>query len=198
MLREVFFCEEIRGTYQAWNVIDGALQSKANRSILRRCKSPREAFDHLDIEKWYDPYSEIATQTLYDKFYDFTIPSTSDPIEALHALEDTNNQMAKKVKGFPDTFLHARFVRALPDEYGHAMATLQAMKNSDRAEIIRMVGTRYSTLPQKKGSKRSSRSSSKRSSRAKTAVGVVRDKVTAAVAGAPRDVVAAGAAARVR
>ena len=57
----------------------------------------------------------------------------------------------------PDTFLHARFDRALPDEYGHVKATLQAMKNRDRAEIIRMVGTRYSTLPQKKGSQRSSR-----------------------------------------
>ena len=57
----------------------------------------------------------------------------------------------------PDIFLHARFVRALPDEYRHVKATLQAMKNRDRAEIIRMVGTRYSTLPQKKGSQRSSR-----------------------------------------
>ena len=31
------------------------------------------------------------------------------------------------------------------------------IKNRDRAEIIRMVGTRYSTLPQKKGSQQSSR-----------------------------------------
>ena len=57
----------------------------------------------------------------------------------------------------PDTFLHARFVRALPDEYGHVKATLQVMKNHDQAEIIRMVGTRYSALPQKKESQRSSR-----------------------------------------
>ena len=59
--------------------------------------------------------------------------------------------------GTPDTFLHARFNRALPDEYGHITATLQAMKNRDRAEIIRMVGIRHSTLPQKKGLQRSSR-----------------------------------------
>ena len=59
--------------------------------------------------------------------------------------------------GIPDISLHARFVRALPYKYGHVKATLQAMKNRDWAEIIRMVGTRYSTLPQKKGSQRSSR-----------------------------------------
>ena len=50
----------------------------------------------------------------------------------------------------PDTFLHARFVRALPDEYDHVKATLQAMRNHDRANIISMVGTRYSTMPQKR------------------------------------------------
>ena len=58
----------------------------------------------------------------------------------------------------PDNVLHARFVHALPDEYDHVKATPHAIKNRDRAEIIRMVGTRYSTLPQKKGSQRSSRS----------------------------------------
>ena len=59
--------------------------------------------------------------------------------------------------GVFDIFLHASFVHALPDEYGHAKVTLQAMKNHDRVEIICMVGTRYSTLPHKKGLQRSSR-----------------------------------------
>ena len=59
--------------------------------------------------------------------------------------------------GIPDTFLHARFIRALPNEYSHVKATLQVMKNRDRTEIIRMVSTRYSPLPLKKESQRSSR-----------------------------------------
>ena len=130
------------------------LQSEADRSILKRYKSPREAFDHR--EKWHDPESEVATQKLYDKLHNFTIPPNSNPIEALHALEDTNNQMAEEWMGIPDTFLHARFVRALPDEYGHVKATLQAMKNHDRAEVVRVVGMRHSTLPQEMGSQRSS------------------------------------------
>ena len=46
-------------------IIDGALQSEADVSILKRCKSPREVFDYL--EKWYDPESEGATPELYDK-----------------------------------------------------------------------------------------------------------------------------------
>ena len=98
----------------------------------------------------------MSTQKLYDKFHDFTIPPNRNPIEAFHALKYRNNQMAEKGMGIPDTFLQVRFVRALPDEYGYVKATLQAMENRDRAEIIRMVGTRYSTLPQKKGSQRSS------------------------------------------
>ena len=107
---------------------------------MKKCQSPRQSLDHL--EKWYDPESEAATQKLCDKFLDFTIPPNSIPIEALHALEDTNNQMAETGMGIPDTSLHARFVRALSDEFGHVKATLQAMKIRDRAVIIRMVGTR--------------------------------------------------------
>ena len=74
----------------------------------------------------------MATQKLYDKFHDFTIPPNSNPIEALHALEDTNRQMAEKGMGISDTSLHGHFISALPDEYGHVKATLQAMKNRDR------------------------------------------------------------------
>ena len=142
LLREGISSEEIRGAYQAWNVIDEALQSEADRSILKRCKSPREAFVHL--EQWYDPESEVATQKLYDKFYDSTIPPKCNPIEALHALEDISSQMAERGM-------------EIPDKYSNVTAMLQAMKNRDRTEIIRMVNTRYSPLPQKKGSQRSSR-----------------------------------------
>ena len=114
--REDFSSEEIRGAYKAWNVVDGAPQSKVDRLVLKRFKSPREAFDQL--EKWYGPESEVVPQKLYDKFHDFTIPPNSYPIGGLQALEDTNSQMAEKGMGVPDTFLHACFVRALPDEYG--------------------------------------------------------------------------------
>ena len=99
----------------------------------------------------------MANLKLYDKFHDFPILPNGNLIEALHALEDTNNQIAEKAMGIPDTFLHARIVRALPDEYGHVKTTVQATKHRDRVEIIRMVGMRFSTLPQKKGSQRSSR-----------------------------------------
>ena len=156
LLQEGFSNEEIKGAYQAWNFIDAALQSDSDRSILKRCKSPREVFERL--EKWHDPDSEVATQRLYDKFHEFTIPPHSDPITALHDLEDTNNQMHEKGIGrIPDAVVHARFVRALPDEYSLVKEMLQAMKNRDRDEIIRMVSTRHSNLPQKKGAQRTSR-----------------------------------------
>ena len=155
LLQEGFSNEEIKGAYQAWNFIDAALQSDSDRSILKRCKS-REVFERL--EKWHDPDSEVATQRLYDKFHEFAIPPHSDPIAALHDLEDINNQMHEKGIGrIPDAVLHARFVRALPDEYSLVKEMLQAMKNRDRDEIIRMVSTRHSNLPQKKGAQRTSR-----------------------------------------
>ena len=97
----------------------------------------------------------MATVKLYYKFHDFIITPNGNSIGALHELKDTNNEMAEKGMGIPDTFLHVRFVLVLPDEYGHVQATLQAMKDRDRAEITRTVGTRYSTLPQRKGSQRS-------------------------------------------
>ena len=156
LLQEGFSNEEIRSAYQAWNFIDAALQSESDRSILKRCKSPREVFERL--EKWHDPDSEVATQRLYDKFHEFAIPPHSDPIAALYDLEDTNNQMHEEGIGrIPDAVLHARFVRALPDEYSLVKETLQAMKNRDRDEIIRMVSTRHSNLPRKNGAQRSSR-----------------------------------------
>ena len=156
LLQEGFSNEEIKGAYQAWNFIDAALQSDSDRSILKRCRSPREVFERL--EKWHDPDSEVATQRLYDKFHEFTIPPHSDPIAALHDLEDTNNQMHEKGIGrIPDAVVHARFVRALPDEYSLVKETLQAMKNRDRDEIIRMVSTRHSNLPRKNGAQRPSR-----------------------------------------
>ena len=146
LLQEGFSNEKIRGAYQAWNYIDAALQSNADRSILKRCKPLREVFERL--EEWHDPDSEVATQRQYDKFHEFGIPPHSDPIAALHDFEDTNNQMHEKGIGrTPDAVLHARFARALPDEYSLAKETLQAMRNRDRDEIIRMVSTRHSNLP---------------------------------------------------
>ena len=62
----------------------------------------------------------------------------------------------KGIGGIPDAVLHARFI-LLPDEYSLVNETLQAMRNRDRDEIIRMISTRHSNLPQKKGAQRSSR-----------------------------------------
>ena len=51
----------------------------------------------------------------------------------------------------PDLVLHARFVRALPDEYAHVKETLLSMKDRNRAEIVRLIGAWFSNLPQKIG-----------------------------------------------
>ena len=144
LLREGFQVRNSEGEYQAWNVTNGTLRSEADRSIFERFKSPRETFD--DHEKWYDPESEVVTQKLCDKLHKFTITPNSNPIEAPHALEDTKTQMAEKGTRISDTFLHAHFVCALLDEYANIQATLQVKKNHDKAEIICMVDTRYSTL----------------------------------------------------
>ena len=49
LLLEGFSNEEIRGAYHVvWNLIDGVLQSEVGRSILRRCKSPRDVFDYIE------------------------------------------------------------------------------------------------------------------------------------------------------
>ena len=74
----------------------------------------------------------MVTQPLYDEFHEFAIPPHSNPIAAFHDLEDINNQMCEKGIGrIPDTVLHARFIRALPDEYSLVKETLQSIKNRD-------------------------------------------------------------------
>ena len=101
LLREGLSNEEIRDAYQALNVIDAAIQSGADKAILKRCRSPREVFESL--EKWHDPESEMATQRLYNKFHEFAIPPHSNPIAALHDLKDINNQMYEKGIGWIPT-----------------------------------------------------------------------------------------------
>ena len=142
-------------TKSVWNFLDATLQSQEDRAILERCRSPREVFEFLG--KRHDPENEVTTQHLFDKFHEFSIPQNSNPITALHALEDINNQLEKEGMGrIPDTVvLHAHFVRALPAEYEHANETLQSMKNRDRDKIIRVASTRCFNLPQKKGAQRS-------------------------------------------
>lgn len=57
---------------------------------------------------------------MYEKFHGFTIPSHSKPVAALHALEDISNIMCEEgEETTPDSFLHARIVHVLPDEYAH-------------------------------------------------------------------------------
>ena len=101
----------------------------------------------------------------------------------------------KGIGRIPDAVLHARFVRVLPDEYFLVKETLQAMRNRYRDEIIRMVSTRHSNLPQKMGNSDLPDSPSKHSSPAKAAAAAVRDEVATAGAGADRAAAAAEAAA---
>ena len=156
LLWESLSPEEIRGAYQAWKFFDAALQSEEDREILKRCRSPRESFKFLG--KWYDPENEVAIQHLFDKFRKFSIPQNSNPIAALYALEDRNNQMEEKEMGrAPDTVLRAHFVRALLAEYDHAKETLRSMKNRNRDEIIRVVSTRCFIPPPQKGAQCSSK-----------------------------------------
>ena len=141
------------------------------------------------------PENGMATQNLLDKFREFSIPQISNPIAALHALEDINSRMEEKGMGrIPDTVLHARFVHALPVEYDHAKETLQSMKNRDRDEIIRVVSTRYSNLPQRRGRSARPDRLNLHSSRAKVEAGAVHDGVTVATAGAAGAAAVAGTA----
>ena len=72
--------------------------------------------------------------------------------------------------------------------------TLQSMKSRDRDEIIRVVSTRYSSLPQKKGRSARPDRLNMRSSRAKVKAGAVHYGVTVATAGAAGAAAVAGTA----
>ena len=82
--------------------------------MLKRCRSPTEFFEF--IGKGYDPENEVATQYLFDKFHEFSIPQNSNPIVALHAFEDINNQIEEKGADGSLTLSYTRVlsVRCLP------------------------------------------------------------------------------------
>ena len=112
LLREGFSSEEIKGAYRAWNFIDGALQSEVSRSILKRCKSPREAFDHL--ENWYDLDNEVATQKLHDKFHYFTISPTATPLRHfMHQMTPTTKWLRRGWKSLTPSCTRVLFARCL-------------------------------------------------------------------------------------
>ena len=79
LLWEGFSNEEIRGTYQAWNFIDAALRSEADRAILKRCRSPREVFERLEKRgmtqkvRWRP--NDCATSSTSLKFHPTVTPS---------------------------------------------------------------------------------------------------------------------------
>ena len=192
-LREGLSPGEIRGAYQAWNFSDAALQGEDDRAILKRCRSPREVFEFL--RKWYDPEIEVATQHLFDKFHEFSIPQNSSPIAALHALKDINNQMEEKgMRRIPDTVLHARFVRALPAEYEHAKETLQSMKNGTGTRSSAWSARGTPTYPKRRGRSAHPDRLNMRSSRAKVEAGVMHDGVAVATAGVAGAAAVAGTA----
>ena len=86
--------------YQAWNFLETALQSEGDKAILKRCRSPREVFEFLG--KWYDPENEVATQPPFDKFHEFSIPQNSNPITALHDLDDIEDRLAIAIRSLKD------------------------------------------------------------------------------------------------
>ena len=105
-----------------------------------------------------------TTQRVKGRLKSYTISSTTSPFPPtatplrhfMHLKTQTTKWLRRGWESLTPSCTRV-FVRVLPDEYDHIKATLQAIKNRDRAEIILMVGTRYSTLPQKKGSQRLSR-----------------------------------------
>ena len=173
--------------------MDAALQGEEDRAILKRCRSPRDVFEFLG--KWYDPENEVATQHLFDKFNEFSIPQNSSPIAALHALKDINNQMEEKgTRRIPDTVLHARFVRALPAEYEHAKETLQSMKNGTGTRSSAWSARGTPTYPKRRGRSARPDRLNMCSSRTKVEGGVVHDGVAVATPGAAGAAAVAGTA----
>lgn len=98
----------------------------------------------------------MASNKQYDNLHKLKKPPHGNAIAAMHELQD-NKIEERDVGRIPDAIGHIRFVSTLSDECTHTKETLQAMKHRDRDEIIRMLGTKNSNLPQKNGSQQSSR-----------------------------------------
>ncbi|CAN0492268.1 unnamed protein product, partial [Scytosiphon promiscuus] len=86
--------------------------------ILRRSSSPKDALANLDA--WYDPQTQGATQDYFNRFNEFRVASRDNPIEKLCFLENLATRLREKSIAIDERFVYARFLSALPPEYKHA------------------------------------------------------------------------------
>ncbi|CAN0392846.1 unnamed protein product, partial [Hapterophycus canaliculatus] len=87
--------------------------------------SAKDALANLDA--WYDPQTQGATQNQFEQFNRFSIAPKDNPIEKLSQLEDLANRLREKGIATDARFLYARFLSALPPEYEHVRLTLQSV-----------------------------------------------------------------------
>ncbi|CAN0395900.1 unnamed protein product, partial [Scytosiphon promiscuus] len=133
---------------QAWNFLVAALPNEAEKVILLRCNSARQAFEALEAK--YNPTSEGIRQTLLDEFQSFKVTFQDDPITRLHAIENLGARMFElNITTDDRAFVHTRFLDALPREYGHTKITLLGSDSFSRDDITRLVTTEHRQLIKK-------------------------------------------------
>ncbi|CAN0523476.1 unnamed protein product, partial [Ectocarpus sp. 8 AP-2014] len=116
-----------------------------DKSLIRRCKSPREAMETLDAV--YKPETQGEAQQLFHRFERYQVDVKVDPNVALRELENIRD-MIQECGGaaLDDRFVFTRFVNALPQEYEVAKENLSSAAKLTRGDLMRVTGTRYNTL----------------------------------------------------
>lgn len=150
LLQEGFLGAQITASFQAFQYLSASIIGSADKAIIRRCKSPREALEQLDSV--HKPETQGAIQNLLNRFQSFKISSGSNPIEAMHDLESIRDHLNDSGEvNLDERLLFSRLLDALPsDEYEIAQQTLASYKVLTRSDIIRVVGTQYTSLCNKK------------------------------------------------
>lgn len=99
----------------------------------------------------YKPETQGALPGLFHKVQRYKVQPGSNPVEVLHELEAIRDTLQENGGvNLDERFLLSRLLDALPPEYEIAQQTLASRETLTRGDIVRVVGTQFTSLCNKK------------------------------------------------
>ena len=137
--------EEIDQHRKAYQFLRSALKSKVDINILYRARSAAEAW--MKRESWHNPRAIAATQSLHQRFQDFTMSPGQNPMFVLSTLEEMAAQLMQQDFSMAPNQALIQFLPILPDsEYEIEKRTFSNGLHLDREQALLAIRTRYEIL----------------------------------------------------
>ena len=136
---------EIDQHRKVYHFLRSALKTKVDLKILYRARSPAEAW--MKLESWHNPRTITATQSLHQRFQDFTMRPGQNPMFVLSTLEEMAAQLMQQDFSMAPNQALIQFLPIVPDsEYEIEKRTFSNVLHLDREQVLLAIRTRYENL----------------------------------------------------